>query len=318
MPERIERALGHVGHRYSRRGARSAGQSLLGGLTFIELAKRVWREASEDEATSRAAELAFYFLLAFFPLLIFLISILGFAPSAQDRLVDYLTKAAPPETTGLLRDWVRDVASKTTGSLLSFSLLGSLWAASSGMEALMRTLNIAYEVEEGRPWWKSRLVAIGLVLALGIFVIGGALLIVYGDALAAALAGWFGLGEVFAAIWPYVDYLIGLALLMVGMGMIYYLAPNAEQRWRWITPGAVFAVVAAVIASFLFSIYLRYARSYSAIYGSLGAVIVLMLWFYILGLAIFLGGEVNAEVEKSAGRPIRQKESRTGSRRHLR
>src|SRR5262245_21606302 len=113
MPERIERALGHAGHRYSRRGARSAGQSFLGGLTFIELAKRVWREASEDDATSRAAGLAFYFLLAFFPLLIFLISILGFSPGAQDRLVDYLTKAAPPETTGLLRDWVRDVASKT-------------------------------------------------------------------------------------------------------------------------------------------------------------------------------------------------------------
>lgn len=316
MPERTERAFGHVGHRYSRRGTRLAGQSFLGGLTFIELAKRVWSEASEDEATGRAAELAFYFLLAFFPLLIFLISILGFAPSAQDRLVDYLTKAAPPEATGLLRDWVRDVASKTTGSLLSFSLLGSLWAASSGMEALMRTLNIAYEVEEGRPWWKSRLVAIGLVLALAVFVIGGALLIVNGDALAAALAGWFGLGEVFAAIWPYVDYLIGLALLMVGMGAIYYLAPNAEQRWRWITPGAVFAVVAAVIASFLFSTYLRYARSYSAVYGSLGAVIVLMLWFYILGLAIFLGGEVNSEVEKAAGRPIRQKENRTGSRRH--
>jgi membrane protein len=89
--------------------------------------------------------------------------------------------------------------------------------------------------------------------------------------------------------------------------MIYYFAPNAEQRWRWIAPGAVFAVVSAVIASFLFSTYLRYARSYSAIYGSLGAVIVLMLWFYILGLAIFLGGEVNAEVEKAAGRPIRQK-----------
>jgi membrane protein len=316
MPERIERAFGHVGQRYSRRGARSAGRSFLGGLTFIELAKRVWSEAIVDDATGRAAELAFYLMLAFFPLLIFMISILGFSSSAQDRLVDYLTTAAPPEAAGLLRDWVRDVASKTTGSLLSFSLLGSLLAASSGMAALMRMLNIAYGVEEGRPWWKSRLVAIGLVLALGIFVIGGALLIIFGDALAAAIAGRFGLGGVFSATWPYVDYLIGLALLMFGMGMIYCFAPNAERRWRWFTPGAVFAVVAAVIASFLFSIYLRYARSYSAVYGSLGSVIVLMLWFYILGLAIFLGGEVNAEVEKSAGRPIRQKEGGAGSRRH--
>jgi membrane protein len=311
MPERIERTFGHVGDRHVRRGER-ARQSFLGGLTFTELAKRVWSEAEEDDAFRHAAELAFYFLLAFFPMLIFLISILGFMPSAQDRLVDYLTEAAPKEATGLLRDWVRDVADKTTGSLFSFSLLGSLWAASSGMAALMRTLNVAYEVEEGRPWWKSRLVAIGLALGMGIFVVGGSLLIIFGDALAAALANWFGLGEFFAAVWPYVDYLIGLALLMIGMGVIYYFAPNAEQRRRWITPGSVFAVIAAVIASFLFSIYLRFAPGYSATYGSLGAVIVLMLWLYILGLAIFLGGEVNAEIEKAAGRQIRQKESRTG------
>jgi len=309
MLERIERTFGYAGHRRSRRRARAPGHGFLGGLTFIELAKRTWNEAMEDEAMGRAAELAFYFLLAFFPLLIFLISILGFATGAQDMLVDHLTKTAPPETTGLLRNWMSEVASRTSGSLLSFSLLGSLFAASSGMAALMRTLNITYEVEESRPWWKSRLVAVGLVLALGIFVIGGALLIMFGDALASALAYRFGLGDVFAAVWPYVDYLIGLALLIAGMGMIYHFAPNAEQRLRWIAPGAVFAVVSAVIASFLFSIYLRYAPSFSRTYGSLGAMIVFMLWLYILGLAIFLGGEINAEVKKAAGMPIRQKGS---------
>ncbi|HEY7182706.1 MAG TPA: YihY/virulence factor BrkB family protein, partial [Blastocatellia bacterium] len=284
MLERIERTFGYVGHRLSRRRARASGHGFLGGLTFTELAKKTWSEASKDEAMSHAAELAFYFLLAFFPLLIFLISILGFSPSAQDRLVDYLAKTAPPEATVLLRNWVSEVASKTSGSLLSFSLLGSLFAASSGMAALMRNLNITYGVEESRPWWKSRLVAVGLVLALGIFVIGGALLIMFGDALASALAYRFGLGDVFAAVWPYVDYLIGLALLIAGMGMIYHFAPNAEQRLRWIAPGAVFAVVSAVIASFLFSIYLRYAPSFSRTYGSLGAMIVFMLWLYILGL----------------------------------
>jgi membrane protein len=272
----------------------------------------MWSEANEDDAVSHAAELAFYFLLAFFPLLIFLISVLGFMPSAQDRLVDYLAQAMPSEAKILLRDWVNNIAGKTTGSLLSLSLLGALWAASSGMAALMRTLNIAYEVEEGRPWWKARLVAVALVLALTIFVVGGSLLIIFGDKLAAALAEWFGLGEVFTAVWPYVDYLIGLALVVVGIGAIYYLAPNAEQNLRWITPGAVFAVAAMVIASYLFSVYLNFAPSYSATYGSIGAVIVLMLWLYILGLVIFLGGEVNSEVEKAAGRPIRQKEGATG------
>lgn len=232
-------------------------------------------------------------------------------PSAQDRLVDYLTKAAPREAKALLSEWMRSVTDKTTGGLLSFSLLVSLWAASSGMAALMRALNIAYEVEEGRSWWKARLVAIGLVLALAVFIVGGAMLIIFGDALAAALAGWFGLGEVFTAVWPYVDYLIGLALLVIGIGMIYHFAPNAEQNWRGLAPGAVFAVGAMAIASFLFSIYLGYAPAYSATYGSLGAAIVLMLWLYILGLAIFLGGEVNSEIGKAAGRAVRQKESKT-------
>jgi membrane protein len=238
--------------------------------------------------------------------------VLGLMPSAQDKLIDYLTKATPPEAKELLRDWTRSVADKTTGGLLSLSLLVSLWAASSGMNALMRALNVAYEVEEGRPWWKSRLVAIVLVLALAVFVIGGALLIIFGDALAAALAVRFGLGEVFTAVWPYVDYLIGLALLVVGIGVIYSFAPNAEQNWRRHAPGAVFAVAAMAISSFLFSIYLGYAPSYSATYGSLGAVIVLMLWLYILGLAIFLGGEINSETGKAAGKTVRQKERREG------
>lgn len=311
MPGRIERAFGGAGHGSERRGARSAGYSFLGGLTVTELAKRTWGEASEDRATGLSAELAFYFMLALFPLLIFLLSVLGLMPGMQDRLIDYLMKVAPREATDLLRDWVSAVANKTTGSLLSFSLLGSLWAASKGIAALISALNVAYEIEEGRPWWKVRMVAIGLVLAMTVFVAGGALLIIFGDALAGALAGRLGLGEVFAAVWPYVDYLIGLALLVVGMGMIYYFAPNVEQHWRWITPGAIFAVVAMVIASALFSIYLNYAPSYSATYGSLGAVIILMLWLYILGLTIFIGGEINTEIGKAAGAPPRQKVRRS-------
>ena len=205
MPRRGERLFGHAGHRSKpRAAARTAMQSFLGGLTFKEQAKRIWREAKDDDAFDRAAGLAFYFMLAFFPLMIFLISVMGLMPSAQDKLIDYLTKATPPEAKELLRDWTRSVAEKTTGGLLSLSLLVSLWAASSGMNALIRALNVAYEVEEGRPWWKARLVAIGLVLALAVFVIGGALLIIFGDALAAALAARFGLGEAFTAVWPHV------------------------------------------------------------------------------------------------------------------
>jgi membrane protein len=307
MDERIAQNAGRQAERRS--ATPSAGWSFLGGLTFKQLAARMWHEASADNASGHAAELAFYFLLAFFPLLIFLLSVLGFWPEAQQLLVKYLAQAMPPEATELMRSWVKNVASQSSGGLLSFSLLASLWAASSGLSALMGVLNVAYEVEEGRPWWKARLVAIGLVLALTVFVLGGALLIIFGDKLAAWLAGWFGLGAVFTTVWPYVDYLIGLVLLTFGIGVIYYYAPNVDLSWRWLTPGAIFAVVMAVLASLLFSLYLNYGPGYSATYGSLGAVVVLMLWLYLLSLAIFMGGEINSEVERAAGRPIRQKEN---------
>jgi membrane protein len=131
----------------------------------------------------------------------------------------------------------------------------------------------------------------------------------FGDWLAIWLAGLVGLGDTFIAVWRYVDYVIGLLLLIIGVGLIYHFAPNVKRKWRLITPGAIFAVLTSIIVSTLFSLYLRVAPSQSATYGSLGAVIVLMLWLYLLGLALFIGGEINSEIERAAGRPIIQKET---------
>jgi membrane protein len=163
-------------------------------------------------------------------------------------------------------------------------------------------------VKEGRPFWKVRLVALALTLALGLLVVGGAVLITASDALVGWVASYLGLSAVVQSVWQYVNYLIGVGLLLVGVSLIYYFAPNVEQRWHWITPGSIFATATFLLASFLLSLYLRYAPSYSATYGSLGAVVVLMLWLYILGLVVFVGGEINQIIEKAQGKPIVEKQ----------
>jgi membrane protein len=278
-------------------------------VTLKNLALGAWREAYEDNAFGRAAELAYFFLLALFPFLIFLLSVFSFLSGLQEALLDWLAKVMPREAMQLVVDWVKNVVGHRSGGLLSLGLLGALWAASTGMAAVINALNTAYNVEEGRPFWKARLVAIGLTISLSVFIVGGQVLIMFGDWLAIWLAGLVGLGDTFIAVWRYVDYVIGLLLLIIGVGLIYHFAPNVKRKWRLITPGAVFAVLTSIIVSTLFSLYLRVAPSQSATYGSLGAVIVLMLWLYLLGLALFIGGEINSEIERAAGRPIIQKET---------
>jgi membrane protein len=285
------------------------GRRIFGGLTLKELALGAWREAYEDRAFGRAAELAYFFLLALFPMLIFLLSVFSFMPGLQEALLDWLAKVMPPDARRLVASWVENVAGARSGGLLSLGLLGSLWAASNGIGAAIDALNTAYKVEEGRPFWKSRLMAIGLTIALTVVFVSGQVLIMFGDWLARWLAARIGIGEALTTLWRYFDYLIGLLLLTIGVGLFYHFAPNVKRKWRLVTPGAVFAVMASILASILFSLYLRVAPGYSATYGGLGAFIVLMLWLYILGLALFLGGEINSEIERAAGGLNVEKES---------
>lgn len=274
------------------------------GLTLAELAQNTWQEAGEDNLFGRAAELAYYFLLALFPLLIFLLSLISFIPDAQETIFMWLARLMPKSAVGLIDEWVRDVFDARSGGLLSFGMIFSLWAASNGMAALIAALNSAYEVKEARPFWKARLVALGLTVALSLLVFGGAFAIAYGDRLAAWISGAFRLGADLEIIWTAAAYLVGLFMIVTGLALIYCFAPNARQRWRWLTHGSVFAAVAFIAVSYLFSLYLRFAPSYSVTYGSIGAVIVLMLWLYLMGLIVLIGGEINSEINKARGKQM--------------
>lgn len=283
-------------------------QKILGGLSLKEIGLRTWREANEDNIFGRAAELAYYFLLALFPMLIFLTSMVGFLPGAQEGILNAVAKVAPSDAMRLVRETLNDIVSNRSGGLLSFGILGTIWAASSGTSAVMEALNDAYEAEEGRGFVKLRLLAIGMTVALALLIVGGTTLIMFGDRFAVWVADAAGLGPTFATIWHYVDYAIGLALLFIGLQVIYYFAPNIKQDWEWVTPGTVVAVTALIIVSFLFSLYLRFAPSYSATYGSLGAVIILMLYLYLIGLVVLIGAEINSEIRKANNLPVIEKE----------
>ncbi len=274
----------------------------LGGLTWKELGKRLWAEITDDDVFGRSAQLAYYFLLALFPLLLFLTSLLGYFAGENSELrtdlFRYLATVLPGEASDLISTTIKDVTEGSGGGKLSFGILAALWAASNGMGAIIESLNIAYDVKESRPWWKSRLMAIVLTIALAVLIISALILVLYGHKIAEFVAGSFGFGDFFTTSWKILQWPLVLAFVLLAFGLIYYLAPNVhDQKWQWVTPGAVVGVVLWLLVSFGFRTYLHFFNSYSATYGSLGAVIILMLWFYLTGAAILIGGELNAEIE---------------------
>jgi membrane protein len=292
----------------SRKTQQSAREPLSRRVRLKELFRRVRRDIVWHDSFGKAAELAFFFQLAIFPLLIFLLSLISFIPEAQQIILFWLGRLMPAEATEIVEEWVRDVISRRSRGILSFSLIFSLWSASTGVRTLISALNRAYEVEEGRPFWKSQLLALGLTLALCVLVIGGVLIITFGDQLITAMGAFLGFAGSVETLWRAFHYMIGLLMLIVGTGLIYYLGPNVKQDWRSIMPGSLFAVIAFIVVSYLFSVYIRYAPSYSAVYGSLGAFIILMLWLYLMALILYVGGEINSEVRKLSGKPPPQRE----------
>jgi len=277
----------------------------LGGLTWKELAKRVWSEMNEDEIFGRAAQLSYYFLLALFPLLLFLTTVLGYFADAgtelRNNLLTYLGAVMPASATELVHTTVDEISKSASGGKLSFGVLATLWAASNGMGAISESLNVAYNVKETRSWWKARLVSIILTIALAVLIISALALLLYGGEIAEKVAASFGLGQVFTTVWKILQWPIVLAFILFAFSLIYYFAPDLhDQDWKWVTPGSFIGIILWLLVSFGFRAYLNYFDSYSATYGGLGAVIIMMLWFYLTGAAILIGGEINSEIENAA------------------
>ena len=274
----------------------------LGGLGIKELGRRAIHEIQDDDCLGRAAQLAYYFLFALFPFFLVLITLLGYLPlpNLMDRLMDMLGQLLPGDALHLVQDNVHDLVTNQRGGLLSFGILAALWTSSSAITAIMDGLNRAYDVEEGRPFWKVRLFAILLTVGLSLFIIVSLVLLTFGPQIGGWIADRIGLGSVFQTAWNVLRWPVIVGLLILAMALVYYVAPDVEQQWQWITPGSVVAVVGWLLASLGFSYYVNNFGSYNATYGSIGAVIVLLTWMYVSGFFVLVGGEINAEIEHAA------------------
>jgi membrane protein len=274
----------------------------LGGLGVTELGRRVIAEIREDDCLGRAAQLAYYFLFALFPFFLFLTTLLGYLPIPDllDRLLEMLAQMLPGEALRLVQDNVRQLVMGQRGGLLSFGILAALWTSSSALTAIIDSLNRAYDVEEGRPFWKVRLIAMGITIGLSAFIVVALVLLTFGPQLGRWIADLVGLGPVFEVTWNLVRWPVIVGLLVVAIALLYYFAPDVEQEWKWITPGSACAVLGWLLASLGFAFYVNHFGSYNATYGSIGAVIVLLTWMYVTGLFILIGGEINAEIEHAA------------------
>jgi membrane protein len=274
----------------------------LGGLSARELAERLWEKVSEDEILDRAASLSYYFLFALFPLLLFLTALIGLLPfpDLMPRLIRYGHEVLPADAASLLERTLAEISRGARGGLLSIGVLAALWAASRGIHSIIVTLNVVYDVENARPWWRRQVISVVLTITFSLFMLGALLFLVFGERLGHAVAVWVGLGPLFRQVWAIVQWPLGLLFILIAIDLVYHLAPAVRQRWYWFTPGSVFALVAWLLMSLGLRAYVANFADYTATYGSIGAVILLLLWLYVSGAAVLIGGEINSIIAQAA------------------
>ena len=234
--------------------------------------------------------------------ILFLVALASFFPLTNfiGQAVTALRPFAPAEVLNFLEEQLRRLSNANSCGILTLGILGAIWSSSAAVVAIIGSLNRAYDIDEGRPWWKVRLTAIGLTLALAATILVAFSLIVVGPTVAEHLTASFGFGAVFEWTWRILQWPLAFFLVSTAVGLVYYFAPDAEQDWVWITPGAILGTLLWVIVSLAFKVYVANFADYNATYGAVGGVIVLLLWFYISGLAILVGAEMNAEIEHAS------------------
>jgi len=279
----------------------------LGGLTIRQLSLRVWHGINDDDVFGRAGQIAYGFLFAVFPLFMFLLAILGLVAgphsSIQQHLVMESTDAMPPAAAQVVQHVVQETTRASGSGKLSFGLILTLLAATSAMTNVMDTMNSAYNVREARSFLRFRTIAAGLTVAIGILIIIALTIVLYGNGIANSVGSFVGLSGVATWTWKIVQWPVAVFFLLLSFALIYYFGPDVEfPVWHWISPGSVAGVFLWAVVSFGLRIYLHFFNSYSKTYGSLGAVMILLLWFYVTGVAILIGGEVNAEIENAAAK----------------
>ena len=269
-----------------------------------EILTRTAHAIYEDNCFGWAAELAYFWFLAPFPALLFVVALAAYLPvqTLIDTAVRTLALVAPDDVLEIVRDQLVQITHVKHAGLLTFSLLGALWSSSSGMTAIIDTLNQAYHVKDTRSWWRVRALAIALTLALAAFALISLALALAGPRLAQRVATSLHLGSTFAWTWRIAQWPLIFGLIVTALEWIYYFAPDVGHQWVWITPGSLTATTLGLVLSLGFRWYASHFGDYQRTYGAIGGVIVALLWLYGSGLAILVGAELNATIEQTRWR----------------
>jgi len=281
----------------------------LGGLSWRKIVVRVWRSANDDEIFNRAAELAYYFLFSLFPALIFLSAMFGLFATTRTQsnvvLMLYLSKVIPPGAFGIVANAFTTTARNADGGKVLFGSITALWAAAYGMSSAQTILNSVYRVKESRPYWKVKLIAILLTLAIFVLVFFSMMLLLLGDYVIKLVVSDQLVNHSILIAWKVVQVIASLFLMSLVFSLTYHWGPDRRgAKWRWVSPGSIVGICGWLIVSIGFRIYLHFFNSYAILYGSVGTVIILLTWFYVSGLMLLMGAEINAVIERGHTGPL--------------
>jgi membrane protein len=265
--------------------------------------KRSAIDIDNNHTLAFAASLSYYFVISFFPALIALAAILSLVPDPNlfEKIMFVIARVVPQEGMGLVSKVVSDVIRPHSGGLLGFGLIATVWSASSGFAGMIEALDVAYDVPETRPWWKTRLLAIGLTFLVGGMFVVSILCMSVGPHFLERFADQIGFGHIFLIVWKYARWVIAAALTVVGIEGIYFLAPNVRQRFRDTLPGAMVAITGWVLLTVALSVYFTRFANFNKTYGTLGAAVALLVWMYWTAFAILTGGELNSQIIQERG-----------------
>ncbi|HET7441916.1 MAG TPA: YihY/virulence factor BrkB family protein [Terriglobales bacterium] len=261
---------------------------------------RTYADVVRNHTLQMAAALSYYFVLSLFPALIFLSAVVAYLPLPDlfNQALGLMGQFLPADSMVLVKKVLSDVITPNKGAFLSFGILGTLWTASGGFSAAIEALDMAYEVEDDRPFWKTRPLAVGLTFMIGALMLIALSVMIVGPQFGVWLSGRVHLSSVFVFLWPYIHWSIAVGFTVLAVEIVYYLAPNVKQRFLATLPGAILAVGCWIGLSYLLGIYFRHFANFNKTYGTLGAAIALMVWLYWTGFALLVGAELNAELAK--------------------
>ncbi|WP_077604093.1 YihY/virulence factor BrkB family protein [Oceanobacillus sojae] len=259
------------------------------------IGKDFWRRYGEVEVFGLAAQLSYFFILSLFPFLIFLLNLIPYLPIDMDLILETIGDFAPEQVMGLITTNLQSLTVQNSG-LLSISIIGTLWAASNGVNAITRAFNHAYGIKTDRSFLVSRLVAMMLTIGMVLIIILALLLPVFGKMIGTYLFSWIGFTDTFLAAWGTLRWVASSLIFFIVLLFLYKLAPNRRLKFSQVVWGTAFATLAWQLVSWGFSFYVHNLGNFSATYGSLGTIIILLIWFYLFGIIIITGGILNATV----------------------